>query len=178
MAILRIARMGHPILMKSAEPVLDPTAAPILTLVIDMVETMMDAPGIGLAAPQVHAPLRVVVYRLPEGRVPLDETRELTVLINPVITVLDETTELGTEGCLSLPGMRGLVPRPVHIRVQADTMGGETLDYEAHEYHARVVQHECDHLDGILYPMRMESLETFGYIDEAERVVLSTPRQE
>ena len=178
MAILRIARMGHPILMKTAEPVLDATAPPILTLVNDMVETMMDAPGIGLAAPQVHAPLRVVVYRLPEGRVPLDETRDLTVLINPVITVLDETTELGTEGCLSLPGMRGLVPRPVRVRVQAETLGGETLDYEARGYHARVVQHECDHLDGILYPMRMESLETFGYIEEAEKVILSTPRQE
>jgi len=178
MAILRIARMGHPILMTPAEPVLDPTEPLITTLVSDMVETMIDAPGIGLAAPQVHAPLRVVVYRLPEGRVPADEARELTVLINPTITILDDATDLDTEGCLSLPGMRGEVPRAVHVRIQADTLGGGKLDYEAQGFHARVVQHECDHLDGILYPMRMESLKTFGYIEEANKVVLSTPRQE
>ncbi|MCK5778879.1 MAG: peptide deformylase [Rhodospirillales bacterium] len=166
MAVLKIARMGHPALMGVARPVSDPTEPGIRRLAQDMLDTMRDAPGIGLAAPQVHVPLRMVIYMVPESRTNDSEGQPLTVLINPEITVLDETTEEGVEGCLSLPGMSGKVARPRHIRVQALDLDGNELDYEAEGFHARVIQHECDHLDGILYPMRMTDLASFGYVEE------------
>mgnify|MGYP001261230468 CR=1 FL=1 len=166
MAVLKIARMGHPALMGVARPVSDPTEPGIRRLAQDMLDTMRDAPGIGLAAPQVHVPLRMVIYMVPESRTNDGEGQPLTVLINPEITVLDETTEEGVEGCLSLPGMSGKVARPRHIRVQALDLDGNELDYEAEGFHARVIQHECDHLDGILYPMRMTDLASFGYVEE------------
>lgn len=164
MAVLKIARMGHPALMGRAEPVADPTAPEIGRLIDDMIETMYDAPGIGLAAPQVHVPLRVLVYYVPEGRLAGGEP--LRALINPKITVLDAETESGSEGCLSLPGMAGWVARPRSVRVEALDRGGKSFSYDAHGYHARVVQHEYDHLDGILYPMRMGDLSRFGYVEE------------
>ncbi len=166
MAVLKIARMGHPALMGVAAPVSDPTDPDIRRLAQDMLDTMRDAPGIGLAAPQVHVPLRMVIYMVPESRTDDGEGHPLTVLINPEITVLDVSTEEGVEGCLSLPGMSGRVPRPRHIRVRAQDLDGNELDYEAEGFHARVVQHECDHLDGILYPMRMTDLTSFGYVEE------------
>ena len=166
MAVLKIARMGHPALMGVAAPVSDPTDPEIRRLAQDMLDTMRDAPGIGLAAPQVHVPLRMVIYMVPEDRTNDGEGQPLTVLINPEITILDETTEEGVEGCLSLPGMSGSVPRPRHIRVRALDLDGNALDYEAEGFHARVVQHESDHLDGILYPMRMTDLASFGYVEE------------
>ncbi|MEQ8322642.1 MAG: peptide deformylase [Rhodospirillales bacterium] len=166
MAVLKIARMGHPALMGIASPVSDPLDPEIRRLAADMIDTMRDAPGIGLAAPQVHVAKRMVIYMVPEGRSDDGQGHPLTVLINPEITVLDETTESGVEGCLSLPGMAGQVARPRHIRVQALDLDGNGLDYEAEGYHARVVQHECDHLDGILYPMRMTDLASFGYVEE------------
>ena len=167
MAVLKIACMGHPVLMGVAEPVSDPQDPEILRLCGDMVDTMNDAPGIGLAAPQVHVPLRLVIYMVPADRDDEnDEGHPLTVLINPEITVLDETLESGVEGCLSLPGMSGDVARPRRIRVQALDLNGDPLDYEAEGFHARVVQHECDHLDGVLYPMRMDDLSSFGYVEE------------
>ena len=169
MAVLKIARMGHPVLMRSSEPVDDPTSDDIYRLVSDMVDTMRDAPGIGLAAPQVHVPKRVVVYFVPEARTDDGNGHPLTVLINPEIDVLDPEVEIGVEGCLSLPGMSGSVARPRKIRVRATSLAGEPLDYEADGYHARVVQHECDHLDGILYPMRMSDLSTLGYVEEMEK---------
>lgn len=178
MAILKIARMGHPTLMGVAELVLDPTAPEIRTLVADMIETMADADGAGLAAPQVHVPLRVVIFHLPadvdakereededgEGNEEREDT--LCVLINPVIEPLSDELVDAYEGCLSLPGMRGVVSRPGHIRYRALGLDGETIEREATGFHARVVQHECDHLDGVLYPMRMANLATFGYIEE------------
>lgn len=166
MAVLKIARMGHPALMGVAEPVSDPTDPEIRRLAADMIDTMRDAPGIGLAAPQVHVPKRMVIYMVPEGRAEDDEGQPLTVLINPEIAVLDGALEAGVEGCLSLPGMAGRVARPRHIRVRALDLDGNGLDYEAEGYHARVVQHECDHLDGVLYPMRMDDLSSFGYVEE------------
>src|SRR5678815_993846 len=124
MAILKIARMGHPVLARKAEPVPDPTAPEIQRLVRDMVETMVDANGAGLAAPQVHVPLRVVVFQAPDGRSDpglseaerFDHTAPLTVLINPEIQVLGTGLEGGWEGCLSVPGLRGWVERADHIR--------------------------------------------------------------
>ncbi|MHC8509197.1 MAG: peptide deformylase [Rhodospirillales bacterium] len=169
MAILRIARMGHPVLTAPARPVSDPSSPEIRRLAADMAETMADAPGIGLAAPQVHVPLRVVVYHVPPGRAENGQEQPLRVLINPEITVLDETPQTGVEACLSLPGMQGEVPRPSRVRMKALDTEGQTQDYEAEGFHARVICHECDHLDGILYPMRMTDLSTFGYAGEMGR---------
>ena len=125
MAILKIARMGHPVLMGKARPVLDPTSAPVQQLVSDMVETMLDAPGIGLAAPQVHVPARVVVFRVPEERDGSENGVPLTVLINPEIEPVDEAMEEGMEGCLSLPEMVGLVSRHTKIRYRAFDLEGQ-----------------------------------------------------
>ena len=173
MAVLKIARMGHPVLARVADPVAEPTEPEICRLVEDMIETMSDAPGIGLAAPQVHVPLRIVVFFVPAGRTaPGDEPGEkpagvpLTVLINPTIQPLSDVLAEDWEGCLSLPGMIGLVPRYTHIRYCGLNLRGEAIDVEARGMHARVVQHECDHLDGLLYPRRMTDLATFGYKEE------------
>ncbi len=166
MAILKIARMGHPILATPAKAVSDPKNPEIHRLVNDMVETMMDANGAGLAAPQVHVPLRVVVFQAPGERSGpeldeaerFDHTAPLTVLINPEIAVMDATPEGGWEGCLSVPGLRGWVERPAHIRYRGFGLDGQMIERVARGFHARVVQHECDHLDGRLYTSRMGDL--------------------
>ena len=166
MAILKIARMGHPVLNRPAQAVADPRHPEIHRLVNDMVETMMDANGAGLAAPQVHVPLRVVVFQAPgerskpgqDGEEPFDHTAPLTVLINPEIQILSPDTEGGWEGCLSVPGLRGWVERPAHIRYRGLGLDGQLIERVARGFHARVVQHECDHLDGRLYPSRMNDL--------------------
>jgi peptide deformylase len=166
MAILKIARMGHPVLAQIAKPVADPTAPEIRALVADMVETMIDANGAGLAAPQVHVPLRVVVFQAPPERAPegmddeesYDHTAALTVLINPAIEILTDEREDGWEGCLSVPGLRGLVPRATELIYRGVGLDGVPIERRARGFHARVVQHECDHLDGVLYPQRMTDL--------------------
>lgn len=176
MAILKIARMGHPVLAHKAEPVANPAAPEIRRLVADMVETMIDANGAGLAAPQVHVPLRLVVFQAPEGRVDpglseaerFDHTAPLTVLINPEIEVLNTELDGGWEGCLSVPGLRGFVERPGHIRYRGFDHEGRPLTRTARGFHARVVQHECDHLDGILYPSRMRDLSKLIFESEAK----------
>ena len=181
MAILKIARMGHPVLSRTADMVADPTAPDILRLIADMVDTLTDAGGVGLAAPQVHVPKRVVIFHVPESRAreetngDEDESEDepeavpMTVLINPEIEPLDDETSSGVEACLSLPGMMGLVPRYKRIRYKAVTPSGSIIEHEASGFHARVVQHECEHLDGILYPMRMDDLSTFGFSEEMGR---------
>jgi peptide deformylase len=164
--ILKIARMGHPVLGQIAAPVADPRNPEIRRLVNDMVETMVDANGAGLAAPQVHVPLRIVVFQAPGERSDpglseaerFDHTAPLTVLINPEIAILGEEAEGGWEGCLSVPGLRGWVERPAHIRYRGLTPDGQAITREAKGFHARVVQHEVDHLDGRLYPSRMGDL--------------------
>jgi peptide deformylase len=166
MAILKIARMGHPILATPARAVSDPHAPEIRRLVNDMVETMIDANGAGLAAPQVHVPLRVVVFQAPgersdpglDGAERFDHTAPLTVLINPEIAVLGSGIEGGWEGCLSVPSLRGWVERADHIRYRGLGINGETIERVARGFHARVVQHECDHLEGRLYTSRMSDL--------------------
>ena len=176
MAILKIARMGHPVLAGVAAPVPDPTASDIKRLVEDMIETMEDANGAGLAAPQVHVALRVVVFQAPSSRsedsLPeaeaFDHTAPLTVLINPVVEVLDPLVEGGWEGCLSVPGMRGWVERPRQIRYMGyDTQGRRILRI-AKGVHARVVQHECDHIDGMVYPQRMTDLSRLIFESELQ----------
>lgn len=179
MAILKIARMGHPVLSRRAEPVADPSAPDIRRLVADMVETMSDANGAGLAAPQVHVSLRVVVFQAPEGRADaglsarerFEHTAPLTVLINPEIETLGTTMEGGWEGCLSVPGLRGFVERPFHIRYQGVDLEGNAVRRTAKGFHARVVQHEVDHLDGILYPQRMRDLSTLIFESEVRHWV-------
>ena len=176
MAILKIARMGHPTLMGVAADVQDPTDARIHGLIADMVETMADAPGIGLSAPQVHVPLRIVVFRVPGERCEDGQDVPLTALINPVITPVGNDQAEDWEACLSLPGMTGRVPRYTAIKYAGLSPAGEAIERHARGYHARVVQHECDHLDGILYPMRMTDLSTFAYREElvrAPRTVVS-----
>jgi peptide deformylase len=176
MAILKIARMGHPVLARRADPVTDPTTPEIRRLVADMVETMEDAQGAGLAAPQVHIPLRVVIFQAPAGRVEgklseserYDHTAPLTVLINPAIEILDPAPDGGWEGCLSVPGLRGWVERPSHIRYAGYDTEGRRIVRVAKGFHARVVQHECDHLEGMLYPQRMRDLKKLLFESEIQ----------
>ena len=185
MAILKIARMGHPVLRRPAEPVADPTSPEIARLIADMTETMVDAQGAGLAAPQVHVPQRLVIFHAPSHRVDSDEeSMPLTVLINPEITPLEEEQSEGWEGCLSVPGLVGLVPRWQKIHYTALTPSGERIECEAEGFHARVVQHECDHLDGILYPQRMTDLGQLVFREELRHyrddtgAVQQTPQDE
>ncbi len=175
MSILKIARMGHPVLARRAAPVADPTTPEIHRLVADMLETMIDAGGAGLAAPQVHVPLRVVVFQAPGERAQdglsdverFDHTAPLTVLINPEIEIIGPDKEGGWEGCLSVPEMRGFVERPSHIRYRGVDHEGHIIERVAKCFHARVVQHECDHLEGILYPQRMGDLKKLIFESEA-----------
>jgi len=167
MAILKIARMGHPILLAPAAAVEDPTAPEIRRLVADMAETMEDAGGIGLAAPPVHAGLRLFIWRTGAGGV--------AALINPVLDPVGEETETAWEGCLSIPGLRGAVRRSARIRFRGIDIAGQAVDGEAAGLVARVMQHEADHLDGVLYPMRMEDLSHFGFIEELARVAAEAP---
>jgi len=172
MAILKIARMGHPVLRRRADPVADPRAPEIAGLVADMIETMRDANGAGLAAPQVHVPLRVVVFHVPAHRAEADTLpipEGLTVLVNPLIEPLAMDQETGWEGCLSVPGMIGAVPRFTRIRYSGIGADGASIVREADGFHARVVQHECDHLDGILYPQRMTDMSMFGFAEEMQK---------
>ena len=166
MAILKIARMGHPMLSGIAHRVTDPMAPAVHSLIADMIETMLDAPGIGLSAPQVHIPARIVIFEVPENRDRESGGVPLTVLINPEVEPLSEEMEEGVEGCLSLPGMAGRVLRYTKIRYSGINLAGDVIERDVKGYQARVVQHECDHLDGILYPMRKTDLTSFGYIEE------------
>jgi peptide deformylase len=172
MAILKIARMGHPVLLQRAEPVADPGSAEIRRLVADMMETMEDAPGAGLAAPQVHVPLRLFVFRVMPFRAS-ENSDDLpvgnTVLINPEIELLGEQRVLRWEGCLSIPGLRAAVPRAARIRYRGVDCDGQVIAREVSGFHAGVVQHEYDHLDGILYPMRMTDFSLFGFTEEMTR---------
>lgn len=173
MAILKIAKMGHPVLRMTAKPVADPTATDIRRLAQDMLDTMEDAEGTGLAAPQVHVPLRMVIFYVKGDRLALEDEESsddvpLTVLINPEIEVLSDSRSTGVEGCLSVPGLMGEVTRPDHIRYRGLDLNGQLIEREAKGFHARVVQHECDHLDGVLYPQRMDDLSTLIFTSEAK----------
>ena len=173
MPLLKIARMGHPVLLRKCEPVPNPGAPGIRQLVANMIQTMEDAPGVGLAAPQVHVPLRLFVFRVPgerQGDDPDDLPVGPTVLINPELELLTEERVVGWEGCLSIPGMRAGVPRAPRVRYRGVDCDGSVVEREASGFHARVVQHEYDHLDGILYTMRMTDFRLFGFNEELNRV--------
>ena len=172
MALLKIARMGNPVLRVPAAEVEDPRAPWVRRLVEDMIETMEDAGGTGLAAPQVHQPWRIVVFFVSGERLsgmPGDVAQDLTVMVNPVVEAVGEERAFGWEGCLSVPGLRGVVPRHLRIRYRASGLDGETIEREAEGFHARVVQHECDHLDGILYPQRMTDQRLLMFLEELQR---------
>ncbi|HVL35247.1 MAG TPA: peptide deformylase [Burkholderiales bacterium] len=169
MAILRIAKMGNPVLARKAAPVADPAAPEIRRLAADMRETLEDIGASGLAAPQVFVPLRVVVYRIIAARIPAGsglEPRPWTVMVNPVITPLTERSTPVWERCLSIPGLHGKVPRFLHIRIDYQDLEGRAVSHEARSSWAALLQHECDHLDGILYPMRMTDLSLLAYNEE------------
>ena len=142
----------------------------IRRLVADMVETLADARGVGLAAPQVHEPLRLILVSIPADRDDNEhEAVPLTAIANPVLEPLGDEVALGIEGCLSIPGMRGVVPRLQRVRWRGLDLRGREIGGEAEGFHARVLQHEVDHLDGVLYPMRMDDLALFGFDEELAR---------
>lgn len=163
MAILKIAQMGHPVLRRVAEPVApeDILGAEIQTLIADMIDTCIDADGAGLAAPQVHASVRVVVLTLREGE-------DFRVWVNPEITALTEDTLVSFEGCLSVHGMRGAVERVARVRVKALDGRGAPVHLELSGFPAIVAQHECDHLDGVLYVDRCDT-RTLSFLPEYRR---------
>jgi peptide deformylase len=177
MAILKIARMGHPVLVQRAQPIEDPSAEEVRRLVADMAETVIDAEGIGLAAPQVHRSLRLILFLDAEDRAEA-QGRQPLALINPEIEPLDDTLESGWEGCLSIPGLRGVVPRYARIGYRGLTLDGGTIEREAQGLHARVVQHEVDHLDGVLYPMRMPDLRELTFETELKYFVNQCDQEE
>ncbi len=164
MAILDIARMGHPILKGRSHEVTNFDDPELHAFIDDMKETMVHAGGVGLAAPQVYVPLRIVIFFVPEGRdggaaVPM------TVMINPVIKPVSDAMAEDWEGCLSVPYLTGVVPRWTQIKYSYQDVDGSLRERSAEGFHARVVQHETDHLDGVLYPMRMIDIATLAFTD-------------
>jgi peptide deformylase len=179
MAILKIARMGHPVLLRRCDPVPDPTAPEIRRLARDMLETMEDAMGAGLAAPQVHVPLRLFVFRVMPDRASADAEdlpAENEVIVNPEVEFLSEERVLRWEGCLSIPGLRAAVPRAPRICYRGVDLEGRPVARVVSGFHAGVVQHEYDHLDGILYPMRMRDFTLFGFTEELARAQYEAQR--
>jgi peptide deformylase len=164
MAILKIAKMGHPLLLQKAKEVSDPTSPEIKKLVNDMFDTLNDlgGSGVGLAAPQVHVSLQIVIFEATN-----ENETSLITLINPKIEVLTKETSIDWEGCLSVPGLRGKVSRPNKIKYTGLDMEGNKIETIAEGFNARVVQHECDHLFGVLYPQRMKDLSSLQFVSEA-----------
>jgi len=164
MAVHEILKMGDPRLLRVAKPVTAFGTAELKTLIADMFETMKAANGAGLAAPQIGVDLQLVIFGYQRNvRYPDAPPVPPTVLINPVITPLDDQMEEGWEGCLSVPGLRGVVERHARLRYRGFDADGAVIEREAEGFHARVVQHECDHLLGLLYPMRVKDFSRFGY---------------
>jgi peptide deformylase len=159
--------MGDPLLEQVAAPVQELGSAALRELIADMDDTMRAQSGAGLAAPQIGVSLRIVIFELRENpRYPHVAPVPYTVLVNPVLTPLGDEQDEGWEGCLSVPGMRGLVPRYRRLRYQGFTPEGAVIDRTVEGFHARVVQHEVDHLDGVLYPRRIRDLRNFGFEEE------------
>jgi peptide deformylase len=164
MAIREILKMGDPRLLRIAQPVKEFGTPALRALVVDMLDTMEAAQGAGLAAPQIGVDLQVVIFGFTRNdRYPDAPPVPRTVLVNPTIEPLSDEMEEGWEGCLSVPGMRGVVPRHARIRYRGFDESGAPIEREADGFHARVVQHECDHLVGTLYPMRIKDFSRFGF---------------
>ena len=167
MAILKIAKLGHPVLLKKTNEISNLNDIDLKKIIYDMSETMIDANGIGLAAPQVHLSHRLFIYRNPD--IEEEEKIKVSVLINPKIEDISNETEDDWEGCLSIPGMSGLVRRSKKIIYSAIDLKGEKVSGEVDGLHARVIQHEFDHLNGILYTSRLADKRAFGYSEEIEK---------
>lgn len=170
MAVREVLRMGNPLLLQRAEAVADFDSPELYALIADMEDTMAAMHGAGLAAPQIGVSRRVVIFGSKDAesvnpRYPDDDHVPYTILINPVITPVNDKMVDGWEGCLSVPGLRGVVPRYEAIRYTGFEPSGKPIERTVEGFHARVVQHECDHLDGILYPMRVQDFSRFGYVD-------------
>jgi len=168
--VREILRMGDPRLLRVSEPVRDFADPQLHALIADMFDTMRAANGAGLAAPQIGVALRVVIFGTDDPaagnpRYPDADPVPRTILVNPVLAVLSDEVEEGWEGCLSVPGLRGVVPRYRRLRYTGFDEKGALIERTVEGFHARVVQHECDHLDGILYPMRVRDFTRFGYTD-------------
>jgi peptide deformylase len=164
--IREVLRMGDPRLFERAREVERFDTPELAALIEDMRDTMRALNGAGLAAPQIGVPLRVVIFGMEHNpRYPDADPIPYTELVNPVLTALDESTEEGWEGCLSVPGFRGVVERHSNLRYRGRDPRGKVIDRTCKDFHARVVQHECDHLDGILYPMRITDMRNFGFTD-------------
>jgi len=162
-----ILRMGHPVLTRPAREITRFGTPELAALITDMQATMEAAGGVGLAAPQIGVDLRLVIFGFQHSeRYPDAPAVPFTILLNPVLEPLGPEMEEGWEGCLSLPGMRGWVPRWQRLRYRGFTPEGQPLQREVEGFHARVVQHECDHLDGLLYPARIQDFSRFGFTDE------------
>lgn len=173
MSILKIARMGHPVLLRKAAPLAPEEVAEdaeTQRLIDDMIETLADAGGVGLAAPQIYEGQRIIIAMAPPERGGAEGAAPLTVLINPELELIDEERQIGWEGCLSIPGMRGAVPRAPRLRYVGYDRLGAPVEAEAEGFYARVLQHEVDHLDGMLYPMRMRDFRYFGFDEELARL--------
>ena len=178
MAVREILKMGNPQLLQVSEPVAESEFSELGDLITDLIDTMTAAEGAGLAAPQIGVMKRVVIFGFEHNeRYPDAGSVPFTVLINPELEVLDHQVQYGWEGCLSVPGMRGMVPRAQNLRYRGFTLDGIPIDRTVDGFHARVVQHECDHLDGILYPMRMEDMSYFGFEDQLRDMSSSCPAQ-
>ena len=166
MAVRQILRMGEPLLFRIADPVAEFGTDELKQLIEDMFDTMVAAGGVGLAAPQIGVGLQLVIFGFEKSeRYPNADSVPQTILINPVITLLGDDEELGWEDCLSVPGLRGEVPRHARIRYQGFDPDGEPIDRTVEGFHARVVQHECDHLIGRLFPSRMRDFARFGFTE-------------
>ena len=182
MSVRNILKMGDVRLLQQARPVEDFTAPWLSTLLADLHDTMAEHHGAGLAAPQIGEPWQVVVFGsgAPNPRYPEAEPVPATVLINPILTPLGAAMEDDWEGCLSIPGLRGVVPRYRELRYQGFDAHGQPIDRTVSGFHARVVQHECDHLWGMLYPMRMKDMSQLGFTDvlfpELALVAAAEPR--
>ncbi|MBK9447343.1 MAG: peptide deformylase [Betaproteobacteria bacterium] len=179
MSIRQLLRMGDPRLLEIARPVTAFNTPELHELIADMFDTMAAADGVGLAAPQIGVGLQVVIFGFESSaRYPDADAVPQTILINPTITPLGDEEEAGWEGCLSVPGLRGEVPRFTGIRYQGFDPQGKPIDRRVSGFHARVVQHECDHLIGTLYPMRIRDFTRFGYTDVLFPESASAPRAE
>jgi len=166
MAVKEVLRMGDPRLLEPAQPVAQFDTPELHALLADMHDTMIAAEGVGLAAPQIGVGLQVVIFGFQHSeRYPDAEPVPYTILINPTLAPLDDAMEDGWEGCLSVPGMRGVVPRYTRLRYLGYDQYGKPIDRNVEGFHARVVQHETDHLNGILYPMRIRDFSKFGFTD-------------
>jgi peptide deformylase len=173
MAILKVARIGNPVIREVAQPIEQVGSPHVQRLIDDMIETMHEHDGVGLAAPQVHASLRLVVIEVPSSVEGAGDGVPLTVLVNPVVRPLGAARSEGWEGCLSIPDLRGLVPRVERVRLEAMDREGRAYVAEASGFFARVIQHECDHLDGIVYLDRMEDLRSLAFLREFERYAIA-----